>query len=441
MKKILYALLASASTILANWSGLTIEPEETKVIDGKNFYLITAPHELAWFAEQVNSGNTDINGILTDDIVLGQDENYVSQTLWTPIGNDSTHIYQGIFDGDGHTISGLYFSTFDENYSYVPQKYIGLFGVTGENAIIKNLNIKSFNLKTSYYQTPSYLGLFAAINGGRIENSSFLNHGHYKFINSIYNSPSQEWNVILANYFGGITALNYGEIHKVSVADSLFLGECNGSSNKHGGIAGINLGTISNSFVNATIEKAGATNGKGYIGGITGDNRGLISNTTFSGRILCYSFGLGGIAGINSGIIENDTNTAHLANKSHHTTSGDFGGIVGRNTGVVKYCLNTGNIIDTIETGNGKITTGGIAGFNSDSVLYCTNKGAVLGYFVEDKSQNPDRENYTGGIVGENKGFIKVTENNGNVAYGSKIGGITAYNSGRVYDARILIVK
>ena len=59
--------------------------------------------QLFWFAEQVNlNGNREICGILTADIDL---ENRVL----TPIGatGESNYNFRGLFDGQGHTITGL----------------------------------------------------------------------------------------------------------------------------------------------------------------------------------------------------------------------------------------------------------------------------------------------------------------------------------------------
>ena len=65
-----------------------------------NPYQISNYSELYWFAEHVNAGNTTACAELTDDIyVYGE---------WTPIGSAP---YTGTFDGQGHTIIGLRFSS------------------------------------------------------------------------------------------------------------------------------------------------------------------------------------------------------------------------------------------------------------------------------------------------------------------------------------------
>lgn len=161
MRNLFLALAAFASMAFANWSGLSIEPEDTKVVDGKTFYLITAPHELAWFAEQVNSGNTDINAILTEDMMFGENGSTSSKASWIPIGADSSHIYQGTFDGAGHVINGLYFMT-ETTEGTLDLTFTGLFGVLGENAVVKNVKVENLGYNESYNGTARYFGSIAA---------------------------------------------------------------------------------------------------------------------------------------------------------------------------------------------------------------------------------------------------------------------------------------
>ena len=81
-----------------------------KDTDGDDYYDIGTADELYAFAAAVNGGNTTINGELTDDIVVNTGDvagcNGVKQDgwrEWVPIG-----LYDGTFDGQNHTISGLY---------------------------------------------------------------------------------------------------------------------------------------------------------------------------------------------------------------------------------------------------------------------------------------------------------------------------------------------
>ena len=104
----------------------------------ENPYQIGTAAQLYWFAGLVNgtltdgtSQKTNANAVLTANIRVNTDllaslnedgtvKDGKTVETWTPIGNLNLK-YAGTFDGQGHTISGLYFK--DSNTSYV-----GLFG-------------------------------------------------------------------------------------------------------------------------------------------------------------------------------------------------------------------------------------------------------------------------------------------------------------------------
>ena len=91
--------------------------------DGTNdtAYKISTAADLLWFAEQVNGGNNEINGVLMNDIDLST---VCSATLgnWTPIGTETKN-FKGSFDGRGFTVKNLYYNNTTDG------KYVGLFGI------------------------------------------------------------------------------------------------------------------------------------------------------------------------------------------------------------------------------------------------------------------------------------------------------------------------
>ena len=125
---------------------------ETVVPETENgVYLIDSADELFWFAEKVNGGEKDANAALTADIDLENRE-------WTPIGDGYSYsnsngngitadtAYTGLFDGRGHSVSGLHIETRKlkkkdkdkENYDTYCK---GLFGIIGEGGTVKNLTV------------------------------------------------------------------------------------------------------------------------------------------------------------------------------------------------------------------------------------------------------------------------------------------------------------
>ncbi len=119
----------------ANWSDSTAADYATPVDETNKVVTIASAKELALLAKQVNAG-TSYKGYtvkLVNDIDLGS-------RLWTPIGK-SGKTFQGVFDGNGKTISNLLI-----NNSH--QSDVGLFGLTtnGEikNVIVKNASVKGY---------------------------------------------------------------------------------------------------------------------------------------------------------------------------------------------------------------------------------------------------------------------------------------------------------
>ena len=76
---------------------------EPAKLNANGFYEIDNAGKMFWFAQQVNeAGNREIKGILTNDIDL-------EERPWTPIGTtgETNYNFRGVFDGQGHTITGL----------------------------------------------------------------------------------------------------------------------------------------------------------------------------------------------------------------------------------------------------------------------------------------------------------------------------------------------
>ena len=96
------------------------------LVDG--YYQIGTAQDLKEFAALVNAGNTTINGKLTANI----DMQGGPSNQWTPIGN-GTYPFNGTFDGQGFTVSNLYFH--QEVHS------VGFFGHAGSSARIKDVRV------------------------------------------------------------------------------------------------------------------------------------------------------------------------------------------------------------------------------------------------------------------------------------------------------------
>ena len=212
--------------------------------DTDGVYQIGTVAELYWFAGLVNgtltdgtAQNTAAHAKLTNNItintgVLAAIANGSTPTYtWTPICTDYNKAYTGTFDGDGHTISGLYYSGSGDDYICA-----GLFGYVGSGGRVQNVNVAD-----------SYIN----VNVGDMVNV----------------------------YVGGVCGYNYGTITNCSFAGSV-TGTDTGSGifTCVGGVSGYNnSGTITNCRNTGSVTSS--VNGMNYVGGVSGNNnRGTITN-------------------------------------------------------------------------------------------------------------------------------------------------------------------
>lgn len=125
-------------------------------IESNGSYTVTSADGLMNIAKLVNGGKTDINITLDKNIDLtGKD--------WTPIGTSVDNSYKGTFDGGGHTITGLTFTTND--------KYAGLFGWLNKAGTVKNVVMEGVQITSNQIYGGSIGGVVGS-GWGTIENCS-----------------------------------------------------------------------------------------------------------------------------------------------------------------------------------------------------------------------------------------------------------------------------
>ena len=298
-------------------------------------YEISNAGQLYWFAEQVNSGNASLNAVLTTDIVvnetvlaadgsLGADPDTLR--MWYPIGvgdDDAENIFfKGTFDGQGHTISGLYFSN-DSNARDVICASLFCFSA----GIIQNVG-----LEDSYFKHHNASTGICAINYGQIVNC--------------YNAGT-----ILGYGASGICAQNS---NNGSIENCYNTGVIRGSW-LVAGICNLNLGSMKDCYNNSDITVRtditiiDENDEKNYASGIC-------NNNSSSGRIEnCYHVGQvsgadvnNNICNINAGQIENSYYDCNICDKdaiTQNESSAVAKNVEGKTTkqfasGEVTYLLN-----------------------------------------------------------------------------------------------------
>ena len=262
-------------------------PQVAPLVDG--YYQIGNAGQLMWFSNFVAAGNTSANAKLVADIIYnegdlsglnGKTEGY---RFWTPIGMIMNHengidnfvTYTGTFDGDGHSISGLYHFDY---WSY--DGYAGLVSKLGSGGVIKNVTVKN-----SYIATSRLAGAILGENrGGLVENC----HNE----NTTVASAARVGGIVGDNTSGTIKyCTNKGNVKFFKVNSGLAF-----SFTEFGGIAGNTAGTLEFCTNYGDII---CTEGIGGVGGITGQvYQGIVKNCVNEGDInVTGGTNFGGITG------------------------------------------------------------------------------------------------------------------------------------------------
>ncbi len=338
--------------IYPNFIGGTVAYNETEnkyynaepKLNSDGYYEITNEFELYWFAEQVNSGNNEINGILKNNIYVNEGDlkNYDGESAnnwraWTPIGMG--YDYNGTFDGNGYYINGLYYN--DEN-----GQAVGLFGVV--EGVIKNVGIKN-----SYFHAKQEVGGICGTLQAELDEDKAI----------ITNCYSDATVTAKRTYVGGICGLSghiITDCYNTGIVTTHF-----NQSEYVGGIVGMtdSMGLVSNCY------NTGDVTGMYYIGGIVGGNRpNDVVNCYNTGNITGYFSYVGGICGANAGKTINCYNTGDIL--CGETCAG---GIVGQAGKEVLNCYNTGKITCYVSL------AGGICGWTDTNITNCHSVGMVVG--------------------------------------------------------------
>lgn len=333
--------------IQTSWDGESYtEPAK----NGQGVYLISSPDELMWFDK--NAKMTDSAKLLAD-ITINEDVSGSDATSqkykWTPIGTDSSK-YTGTFDGNGHTISGLYINSTAAN--------TGMFGRIGSSAVVKNLTLADSVIRSTKNYTGAITGYIddaASVTNCHTKNSVQVSAAvytggitGYQDDTSTLTRCSNAAEVTGANNVGGISGYNWSK-SSASLTDSYNRGSVSGSNLVGGICAQIYIGgTVSDVYNLGTVQATG-TAGTPTAGGITGVfrwgtiksayNAGIVKATAkggVAGRLeassssrtvqnVFYSDEYEAVGNLNGCTIQNGTATAKTSDELKALTSEDLG--------------------------------------------------------------------------------------------------------------------
>ena len=237
-------------------------------IESNGSYTVTSADGLMNIAELVNGGKSDINITLDTDIDLtGKD--------WTPIGTDYDNSYKGTFDGGGHTITGLTFTTNDE--------FAGLFGWLNRAGTVKNVVMEGVQITSNQIYGGS-IGGVVGFSWGTIENCS---------VSGSVSGTVYVGGVVGVQIGGSITGCSSSATVKGTVDVGGVAGQTNSSATltacyatgnvtieiapkkniAGGGLVGMNAGSsLLACYATGNVTSTGSSTGKVHIGGFLGNN-------------------------------------------------------------------------------------------------------------------------------------------------------------------------
>ena len=255
---------APDETLFAGGTGTAADP-----------YLILTADQMKSFAASLNNGVDYTNYCiqLNDDIDLSGED-------WTPVGG-SDYAFNGTFDGNGHTISGLRIGSDNEVKTLGENDvYIGLFGVLNEKAVIRNVFITDMSVnvyRDNYGDSLHVGGIAGAMQGASIDHCS---------VQGKLTATTKKQNTFTA----GIVGLQYkgSIINSWTDTDLSCTVQTGDSIAEVGGLVALNnRGLVANCYtlgdVYGSASRENGDEGMASISGLIGVNAGSLAN--------CYSAG------------------------------------------------------------------------------------------------------------------------------------------------------
>jgi hypothetical protein len=341
MKKTIHAI-AALSLVLASTSFAISKADMT--ILGQDYAKVTTCADLDQVRTWTNNGEV-VNVFVMNDIDCGNKN-------FAPIGQSEIKAFEGIFDGNGKTISGMNFTAVTSiDTLNLSETVAGFFGIIGKKGVVKNITISKSKTNVT---SSNYAGILVGLNYGVIEGAKTTKSDTVKSSGDV----------------GGIAGRNggYGTMigceNRATVKDGA----------NAGGIAGANTGAISTSInyaaVSGTIaggivgnshyrtiqkekithvpgriaacQNLGSVSGSKYAGGIVGENKdGSINNCRNDGSVAAtntyWTAIAGGVVGYsyfdNNSKYESGNYTAVVLNSfstTNSVTGKTVGGVVGK---------------------------------------------------------------------------------------------------------------
>ena len=383
-------ILATATDTLTITTGeyttvLPLRLESKYTLAGKgtasNPYRISDVY--GWYAF-VRMTDVEKSDFKKEYVVLDADLDFTGLTYQIPL-HSANHMFEGSFDGQGHTISGVHLDL--GNNGSAGTKYQGVvISALGPNGVLKNLTVD--NCSISGFE---YIGGIVGECAGTIQNCH----------------TTSNVTVLADNrYAGGIAG---------TIIDSGKLIECtNGASvwseSYVGGMAGDGFYAVGSS-IQSCVNNGAITNdregrpGVSYVAGFVPRYKGTISNSVNNGSVTSINSLAAGFVNVcyNDTKLQSCVNNGTVIAVADMMVSGEAGGIANDGAGTITDCGNTGEVRSYLNYSGGIVTTA------NSTIRGCWNTG-----FVASRNVN------AGGIAGQATGTVQFIDcwNTGEVAAG-----------------------
>ena len=400
----------------------------------KNFdndvMIISTPEEFAAFGEYMTSS---LWNYPNKTVRLAADMDMSAHKWITPVNEQFGSYFSGVFDGDGHKISGLTVVPAEEGEGYDYKRVVaGLFG-TVRNAEIRDLTLDEtcrVEVSGTYYFSFGDLDLEIGAIAAVGDESRFIrcvNRADVVVTSVIWGSETHETIcsvsgiVAHADDMKLIGCSNEGhmtvDVHSdvVDIRVSGLVGRCGpvyGKENRivsctnrgnifvSGNTSGsVSVGGLSSNYTfridsceNHSVVKVNAHEGSAYVGGVSSASMGITYSFNRD-SVICESDGF-------------EVQVGGVCSYSFYNSS---------QTDSLYTCGNEGEI--EVKSNGSMLSVGGVMGQNTDCpVVDCWNRGGLKIESSAPRSSSRWNAIYAGGLVGYCEEPVYNSYNRGNIS-------------------------
>ena len=339
--------------------------------------------DLVAFAKAVNAGgNTSRWENASGDVVLLNDIDLSGLTEWTPIGagkatgtpsyNTLVNPFSGVFNGQGHTISGIQW-TFDAESEATHLH--GLFGAL-KGATVKNLKLGAAGDQITVTGASQNVVAVGALTG-YAEGSTITAVTNNVSVILTGDNPDATL-MMLAGIAGCAKSTVIGGETKADAVVNNGDVKTGRITNTANGGTGMNVGGICAFTLGAGIKIDYCTN-NGEVSAPTGRGGGLVGTL---GGSTSEENGTAVSNSVNNGTVQDDAAGQYGGSRDYYNykrMGGLVGGTVTNNNIRIEYCTNNGNVFSQLGC-----RTGGFVGHNQATIVGCVNKGTILANITYD---------------------------------------------------------